>query len=47
MAMGIVSRSAQWWRTNLTVGRDGDLLVGGVAEPETGASAETAARMMD
>jgi len=36
--MGIVSRSLQWWRTKVTVGSDGDLLVSGVAEPETAAT---------
>jgi hypothetical protein len=44
--MGIVSRSPQWWRTNVMVGSDGDVLVSGVAEPETAASAATAVRMM-
>jgi hypothetical protein len=25
--MGIVSRSPHWWQTNVTVGRDGDLVL--------------------
>ena len=44
--MGIVSRPPQWWRTNVTVGSDGDVLVSGIVEPETAASAVTAVKMM-
>jgi hypothetical protein len=44
--MGIVSRSPQRWQTSATVGTDGDLVVSGVAGPETAASAATAVRAM-
>jgi len=44
--MGIVSRSLDRWQTSATVGSDGDLVMSGVAEPETAASAATAARTM-
>jgi hypothetical protein len=44
--MGIVSRSPQRWQTSATVGSDGDLVVSGVADPETVASASTAVRIM-
>ena len=44
--MGIVSRSLDRWQTSATVGSDGDLVMSGVAEPETAASAATAVRAM-
>jgi hypothetical protein len=44
--MGIVSRSLHRWQTSATVGSDGDLVMSGVAEPETAASAATAVRTM-